>query len=213
MSFQLFQGLSYRKRIVFWVIVSYALLLLMSYGFPITGDDWYFYPQKGTKLSLGEEFSRAVDISLHHYQTTNGRLLGNFFVSFLVRKIFRELVRCGLILLIIVYTFRLSGNRSFASYLMCFALLIAMPASVVSQTYTWAAGFFMFRPHCWFFCILITQNGFSVMTCVAPLFFGLYFCSCWDCQCSFLSKTSLLACAFFQPLYLLRIGFAENGWT
>ena len=146
MSFQLFQGLSYRKRIVFWVIVSYALLLLMSYGFPITGDDWYFYPQKGTKLSLGEEFSRAVDISLHHYQTTNGRLLGNFFVSFLVRKIFRELVRCGLILLIIVYTFRLSGNRSFASYLMCFALLIAMPASVVSQTYTWAAGFFNYVP-------------------------------------------------------------------
>lgn len=140
------QELSYRKKVIFWGILSYVLLLLMSYGFPVTGDDWYFYPKPGTSLSFGEQLRRAIVVSLQHYQTANGRLLGNFLVTFFLQKILRELFRCGVILFILLCVFRLSGNRSFASYLMCFALLVAMPARVVSQTYTWASGFFNYVP-------------------------------------------------------------------
>lgn len=142
-----------RKKALLWVFLAYAFLLLLSYGFPATGDDWYFYPKLGTSLPIGQQFSRAVQISAHHYETTNGRLLGNFLVSFFAEKVLRELVRCGIVLLILLFLYRLSENRGLSAFLMCFAFLIAMPASVVSQTYTWAAGFFNYVPPVMFILI------------------------------------------------------------
>ncbi len=136
-----------RRSLLLWLLLSYALLLVMSYGFPVTGDDWFFAPALGRDYSLGEKLEEAVQTAAHHYETTNGRLLGNFLVKlFSFSKVWRELFRCFIILAILLLTYRLSGNEGLASYLACFALLIAMPARIVSQTYTWAAGFFNYVP-------------------------------------------------------------------
>ncbi|MBQ1371390.1 MAG: hypothetical protein IIY70_00535 [Oscillospiraceae bacterium] len=118
----------------------------MSYGFPVTGDDWFFYSCDHKTLSIRDQLSRAIQISIEHYQGTNGRLLGNFLVSLFLQKALREIVRCGIILVILLSVYRLSGNRGLPTYLMCFALLIAMPAKNVAQTYAWAAGFFNYVP-------------------------------------------------------------------
>lgn len=140
-------GLSTRKKLLLWAVLSYAFLLVMSYGFPVTGDDWWFAPTLGKTYTLKDKFESAVEVVSIHYRTTNGRLLGNFLVRlFSFSKVWRELFRCLIVLSILVLTFRLSGSRGLASWLACFALLIAMPARVVSQTYTWAAGFFNYVP-------------------------------------------------------------------
>ncbi len=46
-----------RRSLLLWLLLSYALLLVMSYGFPVTGDDWFFAP------ALGRDFGQ---IALRH---------------------------------------------------------------------------------------------------------------------------------------------------
>lgn len=133
------------------VLASYALLLLMSRGFPVTGDDWYFASGHPPMESLFTPVAYAWKISAHHYITTNGRLLGNFLVSFASwSKILKELIRCGIILGILLCTYRLirSGREKLNAglFLAAFALLIALPAKVAAQSYAWAAGFFNYVP-------------------------------------------------------------------
>lgn len=132
------------------ILLSYVFLLLMSYGFPILGDDWYFAPRYNTKYTLVDPFVKGWDTAAHHYITTNGRLLGNFLVKFTAfSKLMRELIRCGIILGILLCVFSISveekRGRCFY-YLIAFTLLVAIPARIAGQTYAWSSGFFNYVP-------------------------------------------------------------------
>ena len=92
-------ALANRKRLLLWAVLSYCLLLMLSYGFPVSGDDWTFSPERLGSYTVLDPFVRGYEVSLHHYLTTNGRLLGNFLVTFaMFSKVVRELLRCGIIL-------------------------------------------------------------------------------------------------------------------
>ena len=147
------KGLNPSKRSLAFpltVLLSYVLLLMMSYGFPVLGDDWVFLPALGSKASLLEPFHAGWDTAAQHYITTNGRLLGNFMVKFCsYSKLLRELIRCGIILGICLCVDRLSGDgkqRSAFCYLIGFTLLVAIPARIAAQTYAWSSGFFNYVP-------------------------------------------------------------------
>ena len=139
-----------RLQVVFLitVILTYGLLLAMSYGFPVTGDDWTFSPPRLSVYTFRDAVVWAYRTSLDHYRHLNGRILGNALVAFLSAspKTVREMIRCGIILFTALFAHKLSGARGSAMYLLSFTLLIAMPAAIVSQSYAWAAGFSNYVP-------------------------------------------------------------------
>ena len=124
----------------------FLLVLAMSYGFVITGDDWFF-AARAKQLDLFALLRLAFDTARQHYLTTNGRLLGNFLAGLAGGpKLLRELLRCTLIVLIFRQLRRLAGTGRLSADLLGFALLIALPAAVSAQTYAWATGFFNYVP-------------------------------------------------------------------
>ena len=138
-----------KKRIltILTVLGTYVFLLIISYGFPVTGDDWFFTPSRLTDVSWKTPFAHAFKMLVHTYNKTSGRVLGNFLVSFTsLSKIMRELIRCGIILLIILLSYRITDGNGLTEYLLGFALLISLPGKIAGQTYTWAAGFFNYVP-------------------------------------------------------------------
>lgn len=132
------------------VLLSYVFLLVISYGFPIVGDDWYFFPRPGTWTGIFDPLTKAYETAAHHYITTNGRLLGNFLVKFTAfSKILRELIRCGIILGVVLCVHSLSGTERHSSpfrWLTALTLLVAIPARIAAQTYAWSSGFFNYVP-------------------------------------------------------------------
>lgn len=128
------------------LIGTYIFLLLLSYGFPVTGDDWWFttrYQNESIPAALNKGFHTAVN----HYYTTNGRYLGNFLSGAMgCSKLLREIVRCGFIFGIFLSICRICKIRKLYGYLAALALTIALPATIYAQTYAWAAGFFNYVP-------------------------------------------------------------------
>lgn len=180
-----------RKKLLLWAVLSYILLLAMSYGFPVTGDDWYFSPKHVVSYGLFDPLVRGFEVAEHHWITTNGRLLGNFLVTVLsYSKIMRELVRCGMILVIQISVYRLSGCKGLPFYLICFSFLIAMPARIIAQTYAWAAGFFNYVP--------------------PTLLFLLYLRHLRTCFCEDSGKKSVVRIAALFVLGLSSQFFLEN---
>lgn len=139
-----------RKKIVLTILTvlgTYVFLLIISYGFPVTGDDWFFTPSHLADVSWKTPFSHALKILVREYNTTSGRVLGHFFVSLTsISKITREVIRCGIILLIVLLTYRITDGNGLTEYLLGFALLISLPGKIAGQTYSWAAGFFNYVP-------------------------------------------------------------------
>lgn len=167
-------------------LLSYVFLLIMSYGFPIVGDDWYFTPRSENKYSIFDPFVMGWKTASHHYITTNGRLLGNFLVKFTAfSKVVREFVRCGIILGIILCTYYISGAEKRSSslmYLLTFTLLVAIPARIAAQTYAWSSGFFNYVPPtlCFMLYARYVQKVFcgperrsSVLWCLGLFLLGL----------------------------------------
>lgn len=135
-----------RLQLALALLLSYAFLLTLSVGFPVTGDDWFF-TTKTQSEPISVAFSRGVHVATQHYETTNGRLLGNFLSGMLgCSKLLRELVRCGVILGIVVCVCRLCEIRTGVGRVCALALLVSLPAGLFSESYAWAAGFFNYVP-------------------------------------------------------------------
>lgn len=124
------------------LISAYIFLLLLSYGFPVAGDDWFF-----TTRYQNEDFLTAIRRGIwaaeHHYHTTNGRYFGNALSACLgCSDLWREIVRCGIILGVIVLIAKLCKVKKPLGFLVVCTLVIALPVQIYAQTYAWAAGFF-----------------------------------------------------------------------
>lgn len=151
------QNIQKRKRLwrVLLLIGSFAFLLLLSYGFPVTGDDWWFttrYQNESIPAAMRKGFRSAVN----HFYTTNGRYFGNFLSSSMgCSKLLRELVRCSFIFGVFLSICRICKIRRLYTYLAALALTIALPAPLFAQTYAWAAGFFNYVPPALFVLIYL----------------------------------------------------------
>lgn len=170
-----------------FVLLPFVYLLLISRGFPQTGDDWYFYPTHRDLHGFFDWIRYGFDRAVEHYHTTNGRYLGNFLAAFTAcSKPLRELIRCGIILGIFLCLYRLikTENRrlNLVLYALAFALLIAIPAKIAAQTYAWAAGFFNYVPPTLLFLLYLLHlcsafcretRSRSILRCVGLLLLGL----------------------------------------
>ena len=128
------------------VILTYFFLLLLSRGFVTSGDDWFF-----TSRTMDESLIQALKNgwanATGHYRGTNGRLLGNGFSKTLgCSEFWREIVRCGIILTILMQACRVAKIRSLTLYAAALTLTIALPRELYAQAYAWAAGFFNYVP-------------------------------------------------------------------
>lgn len=128
------------------VALTYLFLLLLSRGFVISSDDWFFTSRtqdEGLLQALKNGWANAWG----HYQGTNGRLLGNGVSKALgCSEFWREIVRCGIILTILLQLVRTARIKGPMLYMTALALTVALPADIYAQSYAWAAGFFNYVP-------------------------------------------------------------------
>ena len=128
------------------VVLTYLFLLLLSRGFVTSGDDWYF-SALDTGEGLVSAFKAAADNAYGHYLSLNGRLLGNGSSRFFgTNDTFRELTRCGIILVILLQLVRTSKIKGPRMYMGALMLTVALPVDIYAQSYAWAAGFFNYVP-------------------------------------------------------------------
>ena len=128
------------------VLLTYLFLLLLSQGFVTSGDDWYF-SARDTGEGLIGAFKAATHNAYRHYLSLNGRLLGNGSSRFFgTHDLFRELGRCGIILVILLQLVRTAKIRGALMYMVALMLTVALPADIYAQSYAWAAGFFNYVP-------------------------------------------------------------------
>ncbi len=162
---------------VLLLIGAYAFLLLLSYGFPVTGDDWWFTTRYQNE-SIPEALTRGFHTAVKHYYTTNGRYFGNFLSGAMgCSKLLRELVRCGFIFGIFLSVCHICRLRKLYGYLAALALTIALPARIYAQTYAWAAGFFNYVPPTLLLLLYLSTviSQFSRKNSEAPLWALPYF--------------------------------------
>lgn len=128
------------------VVLTFCFLLLLSQGFVTSSDDWYF-----TSRTMDENLGDALVAGFHsargHYVSTNGRLLGNAMsAAFGCSEFWREIVRCGIILVILLQLCRMAKVKSLKLYAAALLLVVALPTDIYAQSYAWAAGFFNYVP-------------------------------------------------------------------
>lgn len=105
---------------------------------PLTADDLYF---KGNKL---QSVAQNVEYALHY---GNGRILGNFFGSWLVNyRLLRALIKgISFSLLIALFPYA-AGCRSKAVYPLSFVIFVCCEATLFSQVIYWTSGFQNYVP-------------------------------------------------------------------
>lgn len=124
---------------------TYLFLLALSYGFPVTCDDWYFTAR--SPVDLYNAYYRGYTLSVSHAIAFNGRYLGNFLVGFLgssetMRHIVSNLILLGVLLAVC----KLCQVRKPSWYAVAAALVICLPPTLYAQTYAWSAGFLNYVP-------------------------------------------------------------------
>lgn len=128
------------------VVLTYLFLLLLSQGFVISSDDWFF-TSRTMDESLGQALKNGWANAWGHYRGTNGRLLGNGISKIMgCSEFWRELVRCAIILVVLLQLVRTARIHNGLMYMVALMLTVALPADIYAQSYAWAAGFFNYVP-------------------------------------------------------------------
>lgn len=105
---------------------------------PLTADDLYF---KGNKL---QSVAENAEYALHY---GNGRILGNFFGSWLVNyRPLRALIKGLSFSLLTAFFPYAAGCRSKAVYPLSFVLFVCCEATLFSQVIYWTSGFQNYVP-------------------------------------------------------------------
>lgn len=128
------------------VVMTYLFLLVLSRGFVISSDDWFF-TSRTMDESLGQALKNGWVNAWGHYRGTNGRLLGNGLSKLMgCSEMWREIVRCAIILVILLQLVRTAKIKNGLMYMTALMLTVALPADIYAQSYAWAAGFFNYVP-------------------------------------------------------------------
>lgn len=130
-----------RKYVILLLLVLFAFTLWISWGFPPTGDDWNRLVFKKRTL---EGF---VDLVKNHYETLNGRVLGNILSYVLIKPpIVRYLAKAVSILALTVLAAKLSRIKRPIAFLLGFFFVMTAPRLIFVQVYSWSSGFFNYVP-------------------------------------------------------------------
>lgn len=134
------------KRNILALVLTFAFLWVLSRGFVVSGDDWFF-SSRTMDENLLEALKAGYRVAAEHYISTNGRLIGNALSAlFGCSDLWREIIRCTIILTILVLLCHVGKVRSMTMYAVVVLLTIALPADIYRQSYAWAAGFFNYVP-------------------------------------------------------------------
>ena len=110
--------------------VFYMLLLIVSFLFPYTGDDWAW----GSSIGLDRLSS--------HFANYNGRYIGNLLVLALTRSIIlRSIVVSATLFLIVWYIHKIIGRVDYSVFWLAASLILAVPLKIRSQGIAWVSGF------------------------------------------------------------------------
>lgn len=128
--------INYKFSILFTLCIMFIILLLLSYWFPIVGDDW-------SDLTTIFSFSQIKK----EWLTLNGRILGNtsalFFGHF---TLLRAIVKATIIFCIVLFISKNSSVKSWYGFAFVFIYTLALPFPLFRQSYAWSAGFFNYVP-------------------------------------------------------------------
>lgn len=120
-----------------------ALVLWLSWLFPLTGDDW-FREQLGQNIHSVGDLIREVSV---RWKGNNARILGNVLAySAACHPIYRMLLRGGILYALMLVCWRLSGLRGWGGLLTAAAAVLALPRVMFREIYPWGAGFFNYVP-------------------------------------------------------------------
>ncbi len=117
------------KLYIYIYIAIFAIVLLVSYFFPYTHDDWAW----GT--SIGEDRLNSL------FANYNGRWVGNLLVMLLTRNRIVRAIVISLSFVALVYLIQKLVKSSKMIILSAIILLLAMPISVLAQAVAWTSGF------------------------------------------------------------------------
>lgn len=115
-----------------------AILLILSFLFPINGDDWC-YEGGIDLLNFKYIFGSIAD----NWQNLNGRVLGNL-LSLIAGKsdVLKDMLRAAVIFGIILLVNKNAGMKTVCGLLIAFIYALSLPKSIFRQTYAWASGFY-----------------------------------------------------------------------
>ncbi len=129
------------KRRYFIPVIFFSSCLLFSilmWWSPLISDDMEF-----ARMS----FSGLSDVIHYSLYYGNGRLLGNISAIILSRSLpLRVVIKAVTISLIIILLPYVTRCKSLAAYLLSFILIVAMPASLFGEVFTWTSGFSNYVP-------------------------------------------------------------------
>ncbi len=112
-------------------LLLFIMVLMISYFFPYTHDDWAW------GSSIGIERLNSL------FDNYNGRWVGNLLVMFLTRNRIMRAIIIALSLVAIVYLIQKIVDRKNNKIIILSAiiLLLTMPISVFAQAVAWTSGF------------------------------------------------------------------------
>lgn len=125
-----------KKKDYSWLyyLLMFAVVVLISYFFPYTHDDWGW----GTSEGMARLNSLFADY--------NGRWAGNILEMIITRsRIIRTIVISMSFLLIVYFIRKIVADKKGVS-LLSIILLFAMPVAVLAQGVAWTAGFANYVP-------------------------------------------------------------------
>ncbi|WP_157962425.1 hypothetical protein [Homoserinimonas sp. OAct 916] len=115
---------------LYWLGSTFALLTVLAFLFPLSGDDWAWGSQIG------------IDRLDAFFENYNGRYVGNLIVLALTRlPLIAPFVVAATFTSILFLILDISKNRTAWGYAITSALLLAMPNLLWNQTISWLSGF------------------------------------------------------------------------
>ena len=128
-----------RKHYIPVIFFSSCLLFsILMYLSPLISDDIEFVSMSFPNLS------DVIHYSLYY---GNGRLLGNISaISLSNSMLLRVVIKAVTISLIIILLPYVTHCKSLAAYILSFILIVAMPAPLFGEVFTWTSGFSNYVP-------------------------------------------------------------------
>lgn len=118
----------------------FVFLLWIAYTFVPTGDDW-------NRIVFSNRTPQGfLNLVVDHYQTLNGRVVGNFLSYLLIAPWTRALAKVFSILLLTRLLSELSRIKGPLALFFAFFFVMTVPRLIFIQVYPWSAGFYNYVP-------------------------------------------------------------------
>lgn len=124
-------------RAIFLAAVA-GVLMYVIWNSPLTADDLY---DKAFGL-------RSVKDIFHFAITyTNGRLLGNMLIHFILKSlVFRAVFQTIVLLALYLLTYKTANSKAESSFYVCIALFLTISPAIFREDYLWSSAFANYVP-------------------------------------------------------------------